>query len=94
MSRGFMRIRIKFILSKPLQYAPHIDFGIKGKMSLLPPPHKKDSVFKSICTYRVFGALEGNRAVYFDTVSSIIESAVSGFNATIFAYGQEGLNSQ
>ena len=40
----------------------------------------------------MFGALEGNRAVYFDTVSSIIESAVSGFNATIFAYGQEGLN--
>ena len=86
-----MRIRIKFILFKPLQYAPHIDFGIKLKVSLLPPP---SPVFKSICTFRVFGALEGNRAVYFDTVSSIIESAVSGFNATIFAYGQEGLNSQ
>ena len=56
--------------------------------------HKKDSVFKSICTYRVFGALEGNRAIYFDTVSSIIESVVSGFNATIFAYGQEGLCKQ
>ena len=70
-------------------------FWIKGKnVPSAPPPHKKDSVFKSICTYRVFGALEGNRAVYFDTVSSIIESAVSGFNATIFAYGQEGLNSQ
>ena len=32
--------------------------------------------------------MEGNRAVYFDAVSNIIESAVSGFNATIFAYGQ------
>ena len=28
------------------------------------------------------------RAVYSDTASSIIEQTVSGFNTTIFAYGQ------
>lgn len=28
------------------------------------------------------------RAVYIDTASDIIESTVSGFNTTIFAYGQ------
>jgi len=37
---------------------------------------------------RVYSPLDNNRAVYSDTASSIIEQTVSGFNTTIFAYGQ------
>eukprot|EP00092_Neocalanus_flemingeri_P062902 GFUD01075979.1.p1 GENE.GFUD01075979.1~~GFUD01075979.1.p1 ORF type:complete len:148 (+),score=34.80 GFUD01075979.1:53-496(+) len=37
---------------------------------------------------RVYSQLENNRTVYIDTASDIIESTVSGFNTTIFAYGQ------
>jgi len=37
---------------------------------------------------RVYSPVEDNRAVYVDTCSQMIESTISGFNATIFAYGQ------
>ena len=37
---------------------------------------------------RVYSPVEDNRSIYADTASSMIESTISGFNATIFAYGQ------
>ena len=37
---------------------------------------------------RVFNANEDNSKVYQDLGFDIIEAAVSGFNSTIFAYGQ------
>ena len=37
---------------------------------------------------RVFNTDEGNKKVYEDVGFDIIEAAVSGFNSTIFAYGQ------
>ena len=37
---------------------------------------------------RVYSPVEDNRSIYADTAASMIESTISGFNATIFAYGQ------
>jgi centromeric protein E len=37
---------------------------------------------------RVFNAEEDNTIVYRDVAFHVIESALSGFNSTIFAYGQ------
>ena len=37
---------------------------------------------------RVFGPEEDNRVIYRDMAFDIIESAMKGFNSTIFAYGQ------